>query len=120
LRRTDQAILTCKNRLLIQQIIATYPEFRAAVEIDDMLGILATSSVQSALTINQNGGGLLINAQPAELANLWLTPSVTPLFLDNWSCPIRQPKPLSEELLMPGPDQFHPIIMFYPPKPTDN
>jgi len=26
-----------------------------------MLGILATSSVQSALTINQNGGGLLIN-----------------------------------------------------------
>jgi site-specific recombinase XerD len=33
-----------------------------AVEVDSMLGVLATSSGQSALTINQNGGGLLINA----------------------------------------------------------
>ncbi len=33
-----------------------------AVEVDDMFAVLATSSVQSAVTINQNGGGLLLNA----------------------------------------------------------
>ena len=36
--------------------------FQGGVEIDDMLGVLATSSVQAALTLNQTGGGLLINA----------------------------------------------------------
>ncbi|MGA2968036.1 MAG: site-specific integrase, partial [Candidatus Levyibacteriota bacterium] len=39
-----------------------------AVEVDDMLGVLATTSGQSALTINQNGGGLLINASASGIA----------------------------------------------------
>lgn len=48
------------------------PSAAGAVEVDDMFAILATSSGQSALTINQNGEGPIISASASGIAKFTL------------------------------------------------
>jgi site-specific recombinase XerD len=56
---------------------------KGAVEIDDLLAILATSSGQSALTINQNGGGPIISASSSGIAKFTLENNGTGTFAGN-------------------------------------
>ncbi len=44
------------------------PSAAGAVEVDDLFAILATSSAQTAFTVNQNGGGPLISASSSGTA----------------------------------------------------
>ncbi|MBU4017173.1 site-specific integrase, partial [Patescibacteria group bacterium] len=56
---------------------------QGAVEIDDLLAILATSSGQSALTINQNSTGPLISASTSGIAMFTLENNGTGIFTGN-------------------------------------
>jgi site-specific recombinase XerD len=56
---------------------------QGAVEIDDSLAILATSSGQSAFTINQNGAGPIISASSSGIAKFTLESNGTGTFAGN-------------------------------------
>lgn len=68
------------------------PSAAGAVEIDDMLAILATSSGQSAFTINQNGSGPLISASSSGIAKFTLNNDGTGFFAGFLGIGMQTPK----------------------------